>query len=1818
MNLDPSSGRRSTSPASSGRASPVPRAERRAVEDDLYRADKGLRRYGALIERAINTWETAPQEWADYIAFLARLLKALQSHPKDAPVLPHTDAVAYKLAQCLNPALPSGVHQKALEVYTYIFHTFGLDHLSGHLHDYLPGLAPVLTFASLSVRPALYLLFEHYIMKISVNDLRSATKALILSLLPALEEETGEDFGRAFAILDSLHDKYASENASEAHTGFFWQTLFLCVVTSPSRRQGALNFLTRKLPKFVSSGGQKQATGAEDSGTGLDALSDGVRDVVTPEPGLLVRCFAAGLRDSNALVQRGFLELLVTHLPLNSPVLMGGVEARDLDLLMSAASSILLRRDMGLNRRLWSWLLGPETKPAISPSPASSPSEERHSLGTSSSASQRQYFNEYAKASLLRSVLTMFTSGDLTAASRSRPYRICLSLLDRWEIGGAIASDVFLPAMQSMYAFSKTGLPAIVAEVQRSASAFFDGMESRVIWAVINGKLQSSMVPQRVDIESLAMLIWVFETFNTQDEEMVTVHIPLSTLDVLNRLQNLAGDADETRILELASALVGLVPQRASGKMNTLAQSELCTTDGREPLLHAIADFYDHVRQGDANAPLPSDGTTARAIIVGLATDLTVEALHIRSRNIQGMIDLLFEIRARWPESSPSQNSRVECAIVRYLGRSQAAPKKLALPMLSSFTAYLTAGTSRVDTTHATATPWVPSIVACLWTHLSPSSPKYHVEATRLLWQLEVSTNAEDAFEVVLLDLMRPVNDATHASADLPLTREETVRRFEVLWNHSVPLQAPLVGHGQSRRGSSLAGGDDPARVAHRIEVMSDSLFRVIDLMREPSSLASEVTKTWLSSLPSLDSVVGLLLARLQALRDTYHDQRQDTEASKRDERETVRDIEYVLSNFDGLLSNGSTWVWTCIAAVDVDNDQDDSHKGITALGTHCIQLLNDQQTSAKQLHRTVISLLQILIDGPAAIELKHLRIDEAVLIRMATCLREEDTALQSSLLRLITAAIRLRVRDEDQAPLGEPRRRSSLTTRQKSTTIAREGGNSSALSMMGPPPQLMQILRMAFASQAARLYLDQWVSFLSTILPTFASAIFTSLLPLVETLCTQTKGLFAELVTMTGTHGSSSVFAPDTAILHLLDALEVTLARAHECLLVEGVSDETTRPQAQANGFLSSVTSGVFKAQGPPSKTAHANSRLTVVLAFQDTIRACLDIWAWTNSFSIGNQYDRSSSATTAHNAQRLRNKTRALLEQMFAVETLESLEILISYWQSEQQLEPAASVLNLVQTMQRPKDILPVILDVLCGRITPAALPSTRQSSQTTDLTATEVALFLLAYIQITDDDALDEVWAETITFLKDVLTNPLPYRHIMPVLLALVHLLSQKLVNTNYGEQRQMRRELAETYQKLLAALFTTMSSGVFAETQESPRHAHANPAVAMVSMDALSVLHRAVEDLDTILDSPDRVTAVITNIQNSVLSPMIHGKTFPRGMSPEHLNLQLAITRKAPMSKTWKKDVSDALNDPRLFTSSHDLMQSHWLPIIHQWAARDKDRMPELLARLTSPTTAGIMFGVGANAARLEADRRTQLNLRRVCLLLLASPIDTWITHLRDYDEKLIELFGATASSSPSSVIKADLCMLCRALTLSLGATHLSPLWPTMNGNLQAALTSMLEHKQNHASFTNLGLLQACKLLDQLVLLSPDEFQLHEWLYIADTVDAVYRPSEYTATALADQVAEVLGSSDLDNQPALEISASHDTNERRHLVFGLGSMETDDLRAMDREDFVRVVLRPFLTQLSINAYEDTYSMEPPVIDHSCRDLLRDLMELSTVVT
>lgn len=277
----------------------------------------------------------------------------------------------------------------------------GKDALSRDLPLYLPGLSTTLSFASLSVRAPFLELLETYLLKLDSRTLRPALKAIILALLPGLEEETSEEFERTMALMDAFKKAVRSsetEDLGQNHSSgdeYFWQCFFLASITSNSRRLGALAYLVRSLPKLGKPLPKELAASKADSGK-PGSPSDRLAEIVTsPEPGLLLRCFAAGLGDEQLLIQRGFLDLLVTHLPLHADVLQKRVKPEDLELLVAAAAGVVARRDMSLNRRLWAWLLGPEVPGHESDGGPESPASVSGDNSGVQSALRTQYFEDF-------------------------------------------------------------------------------------------------------------------------------------------------------------------------------------------------------------------------------------------------------------------------------------------------------------------------------------------------------------------------------------------------------------------------------------------------------------------------------------------------------------------------------------------------------------------------------------------------------------------------------------------------------------------------------------------------------------------------------------------------------------------------------------------------------------------------------------------------------------------------------------------------------------------------------------------------------------------------------------------------------------------------------------------------------------------------------------------------------------------------------------------------------------------------------------------------------------------------------------------------------------------------------------------------------------------------------------------------------------------------------------------------------------------------------------------------------------------------------
>jgi len=736
--------------------------------------------------------------------------------------------------------------------------------LSHDLPLYLPGLAPTLTFASLTVRPLFLSLVEGYVVDLEPWAIRPALKAIILALLPGLEEETSDDFEPTLRIINKLRDRSGhleTQRTSEAGASgqYFWQCLFLASITNSSRRLGVLAYLNRYLPKLGITDRRPSVAetgGLKDIPPDMLAAAD---SVILPEPGLLIRCFASGLSDEQLLVQRNFLDLLVIHLPLNSPILQTRLADGDLETLIIAAVGVVTRRDMSLNRRLWSWFLGPEPTNDTSSTDGRKFSSEttRSSSVDGGELSQSKYFSLLGLQPLVNGLLKMIRQAPSAPSERAKPFRISLSLMDRWEIGGYIVPAVFLPIMHSVQAFEKEAPKGHFEEVFRSASAFFDGVESSVIFSELLHLVdfRSKDVEHDHDqvMRSLDLARFILQNFNVREEDMIHVHVPLLTVSILAKMSEVASmdarvekQAVSNALNDVLKSLTPLLTERAFSKKTGQEKS---TADGKPwnaDILKKVHRFYESSKNSLDIPPLPFSPRQIGEMIIREAHDLCVATLEDDDGTslLNEKLNILVMLLQKLPKSRILRDRRLYEAISQRSVTRNTKTSTAAFAVISTIASAVTnlffIHTPGFYVSYEDACDLIPSLVEQLWQYLSPSSPKFHVEAVRCLWLLHSISWVDHLVEASITSLM--INPS--AAGAYHLSSEEKAEKFYVLWNHS-----HHGAHEQLPRQVLDVGG---SLFSYQCTMLERPLFIVLDLLSQEPGDVSQSVQQWLQDLPTI------------------------------------------------------------------------------------------------------------------------------------------------------------------------------------------------------------------------------------------------------------------------------------------------------------------------------------------------------------------------------------------------------------------------------------------------------------------------------------------------------------------------------------------------------------------------------------------------------------------------------------------------------------------------------------------------------------------------------------------------------------------------------------------------------------------------------------------------------------------------------------------------------------------------------------------------------------------------------------------------------
>lgn len=1629
------------------------------------------------IEKALASFDLL-DEWADYIAFLARLQKALlldDKAPHSVSHIPLSRQIATKLSVCLSSKLPNGVHQKALGVYAHIFLVLTKEALNANLQIWLPGLLPVLSYCLVRVKPEAIALFKDRILAVlRPETLKPTTRPLILSLLPGLDDENSETFAEVSALVDAVKAGLHDDN-------HFWLCMFLCVISSAERRLGALYWCNKRMPIFT---GIKGADGSI-------SYSKEAQACISPEPGLLIRAFATAINTSTSfnpagdiIVVRGFFDLLLSHLPLHSDVLTSTVGPKDKELLMMACCSVTLKKDMSLNRRLWNWLLGPDSD---------------------DSSSRSDYFATNGLEVLLSGLLKMIHS-TLTSVQIDA-LRISLSLIiDKWELSHLITPRLFAPILRAAFQQSQNH------ELLMAARAFLDGVEASYIWndATVNLLLSESE-------SQLQLLEFLLKNFDLNEEEMTAVHIPLAILAAL------ASAEVSSLWLDILDLLVSLAPLRSFPQIDPGTSA---STHTKKLVISSIRTYYqDLLKDESTSSPFSSSETSF--LIVSFLRDffVTNASLPLAHRLSNLFCSLVDNIPNENSASEWSDASLVTTVFEQLTGEAstenQNQAKLISVFNITKVLKYISNLLSPLEKSRL-----LKILLSNLWTSLVSSYPaNFQVEAVKYIFDLDV-TFPYHQIEAGILNLL------------LQTRPYQRVRAFSLLWTHSLsfsdadkilvrPLQLILddlyEGEGHNTLGVIEFIKNIPK---------SGSSNRLLKLITNPllNYEFMQNTKKVIDIHDDLNqfsyylkTIANVIKSNERAMREAFN-----SELAVMDSEEKLN----LIKSNDWNIATYKSLVFHMIekffklkltkAVVEDESSLDYLFNIIsTSLDLLSILITGNESDFADKFHlliETCSHYTTLAQDTAYEIELIEAKFLKCIFHFLKV---SEDLKVNLNLLH---------VEGEDKDPL------------------------------------LVLFIIDGIDKAQSSILLESWFLLLTRSLYLFNESIFSVLLTLNDAIVKKIDTYFKKVTKFDKFEDLVDV---DSSMNIIFAGLEDLLSISHSYLLTSNLraDREKAAKQTGENGFFGNVIQGVFQIESPAIRTSEQNKLYSILISFQDAANRCFLIWKWADAKPQAPKDSTiASERSLTYLSHKLKFRARKLLETLMELERQEVIETLVDV---DRGLHSSIKLLHVLDG-GRSQVTLPHLLNSITSRCHPQSLGEKNKSSLNVQISAREISHFLLIYVETIDNDTISDVWEQLLLFFKDVLAYPSTYRSLLPEYLIVVKVLSAKLGISKFGDQKRYKKELADIFTKLLGCALAT--KGGVSESESS--NTVNDISSTLEKDDLIDTVTFIVEHLDNIVEDSDKLLAAINLIISTFISPLFKGKGEKD--APEKVLKLLDLIGKTNPTKTWKSVVSEVFNDSSFFAFGMDL--DIWKSIISTWISDDKEKISELIGRVT-PTVLSTATNIFIWSEGSEVEGKVY-TLRRISYLLMIQPENYFLSNLED----LISRLDYSLDISSPSTYRSEICTLLRAVTLKFSELHLLPNWVTIThqlGNVFDILRGKNSHELGGLLAEDLALvLKGCKLLDQLLLLKYDEFNLAEWLFVTSQPDVVNASA--SKESLVSIIDGISTETDLLVAKDAAVKVKHPDGPLQPLLYGVVSIPNI------------ASLRTFFSSLSFINYERNYGL------------------------
>ena len=206
--------------------------------------DKFQKKLSSILSRFNNA-----SEWSDLNSILKDLNSLLDKFSEediDLSAIKDKIILSKRLAQCLNPLLPSGLHEITLTTYDKVLSNI-MDHNNNSLGEdlalYSSGLFPFFQNASVQNKQKfLTLIIQNKFKDLSSTELRVCLTGLLVSILPAIEEQNEDNSKLVKEIFQDLRIRL-----SDAH---FFGCLWSIILRNEHLRQSGMRYINEVFPSY--------------------------------------------------------------------------------------------------------------------------------------------------------------------------------------------------------------------------------------------------------------------------------------------------------------------------------------------------------------------------------------------------------------------------------------------------------------------------------------------------------------------------------------------------------------------------------------------------------------------------------------------------------------------------------------------------------------------------------------------------------------------------------------------------------------------------------------------------------------------------------------------------------------------------------------------------------------------------------------------------------------------------------------------------------------------------------------------------------------------------------------------------------------------------------------------------------------------------------------------------------------------------------------------------------------------------------------------------------------------------------------------------------------------------------------------------------------------------------------------------------------------------------------------------------------------------------------------------------------------------------